>query len=99
MSSAKSKGKPDKQSTNQKVQFLWNQCQSCKAIIHKCHNEAHSEGDCHNLSSLIELNQPFLYQNFASLIPNEHVKGELAKKRIIYRNNFNIYIYILIESG
>ena len=77
MSTSKSKTKIDKQSTNQKVQFLWNQCQSCKAIIQKCDNDVHSESDCCNLSRLIELNQPFLYQNLASLIPNEHVKGNL----------------------
>ncbi len=64
------------QNQQQKSKQIWVQCQKCRAIIQKHSSEDHAAIECFdNLNDIIELNQPFLYKNFAFLSFNEHAKG------------------------
>ena len=60
-----------------KHKLVWNQCQRCKVLVQKTNNEEHQEVNCSDLQSVINLNQPFLFKNHASLTLVEHSKGDL----------------------
>lgn len=67
----KSKSENSKNNSLMRTKQAWNQCQTCRIVIKKMDNEAHSENVCAHLEI------PFLFKNYANLSLIEHPKGWL----------------------